>query len=78
MAAMVIRIAVGQNKADRIGTAFGHLYDLKDGNNQPRQATEAEIRGYVADYIRSLVKQSEEQKAREQVAPTDIDLSVDE
>ena len=51
----------------RVAAAFGKSLNLKDANDQPRNATNAEVREYLVKAIRDVVR-SVEQREAEQAA----------
>lgn len=72
-----ITIDTSAAHAARTSTAFGKLLDLRDSNDDPRDATLAEIKAKVIDMIRETVLRYEhreaEQTARDSIssiAPT--------
>ena len=56
-------IEVTAQQANRIVTAFGKAWKLKDAGGNPRNATQAEIRKYMIDCVHGVVSGTEKQEA---------------
>ncbi len=50
-----LTITTNGQQAQRIAKAFGRLKNLREPNKTPRDATTAEIKADVIEYIRSVV-----------------------
>ena len=50
-------------QAQRVADAFGKSLDLKDANDQPRAATNAEVREYLVKAIKDVVRSVEQREA---------------
>ncbi len=50
-----LTITTNGAQAQRIATAFGRLKNLREPDKTPRDATAAEVKADVIDFIRSIV-----------------------
>lgn len=55
-------------QAARLAHAVGVILGLRDGSNQPRDATPAEVKAYVVGELRSRVRGIEEEEARRAIS----------
>lgn len=73
-----ITITTTTAQGNRVASAFGKSLGLKDGNNQPRDATNAEVRAYLVKALRDVVfsveRQAAEQAALATVSVADLGL----
>ncbi len=61
MATLTITTTAAQNT--RIVKAFGGILGLRDGNDLPRNATAAEVKSAVIDYVKETVLRHERNEA---------------
>lgn len=66
MATLTITTDSGQDA--RIVAAFGSALGLRDGSDQPRDATAAEVKAAVISHIRTTVLRHERKEAAEAAA----------
>ncbi len=70
-----LTITTNATQAQRIATAFGRLKNLREPDKTPRDATAAEVKADVIDFIRSTVLNYEQDVAMQAAsgAVPDID-----
>ncbi len=70
-----LTITTNAAQATRIATAFGRLKNLREPDKTPRNATGAEVKAEVIDFIRQVVVNYERDVAMQAAAGavTDID-----
>ena len=64
-----ITIDVTAPQANRISSAFGKAWNLKDNDGNPRDATLAELRKFLIDQLAGVVYGMERKEAMEAVSP---------
>lgn len=57
-----ITITTSAPQAQRLATAFGGFFTLKDAQGNPRAATELEIKAWIVQRLREIVMQYEHDK----------------
>lgn len=67
-----ITLTVTAAQAQRIATAFGRAYNLRDASNAPRDATGPEIHDYIVGYVRNIVADTESAAARAAIQVPDL------
>lgn len=73
MATLTITTTASQDS--RIASAFGRYMNLKDANNQPRNATGAEVKQAVIDWLKMTVRETEQAVAREAANASVTDIT---
>jgi capsule polysaccharide export protein KpsE/RkpR len=62
-----LTITYTAQEGQRVATAYGHLNDWRDENGEPRDATAAEVKQALINVLRGWVRQSEHQKAQQEI-----------
>lgn len=73
-----LTITVPDAQVPRVQTAFGAVLDLRDGNGDLRDATADEVRQYLVDKLKQIVRLHESQEATETAvaAVVDVDATI--
>ena len=69
-------LTVDVTQAQRIATAFGRYWQLKDAQGAPRDATAAEIKTFLVRQLKGVVVQQERNAAQAAIAePADLTVT---
>lgn len=71
-----ITLTLDAANASRVASAVGRVQGLFDGNGTPRDATLAEVKAYITDQLRRIVRDQERAAAVAQAESGIADLAV--
>ncbi len=73
---MDITITIPDAQVSRVAKVVGMQLGLEDAQKKRRSATKAEVQGWIAGYVKGVVRSYELQEAQEQVVAGVTDISV--